>query len=118
MGFQAPILTHFGNPKQTNCLKSELENSKTKIHLAGLIGSSFAILASAAVRNCANPNIFIFRDKEEASYFINDIEALLNNDVFFFPASYRRAYKINEDNNINILLRAEVLHKLNQKRNI
>ena len=59
---------------------------------------------------------FIFRDKEEASYFVNDIENLLNNEVFF-PASYRRAYQIEETDNANILLRVEVLNKLNNKRN-
>ncbi len=36
---------------------------------------------------------------------------------FFFPASYRRAYQIEETDNTNILLRTEVLNKLNQKRN-
>ena len=60
---------------------------------------------------------FIFRDKEAASYFVNDIENLLKNEVFFFPASYRRAYQIEETDNANILLRAEVLNKLNNKRN-
>ena len=47
----------------------------------------------------------------------NDIENLLRNEVFFFPASYRRAYQIEETDNANILLRAEVLNKLNNKRN-
>ena len=37
--------------------------------------------------------------------------------VFFFPASYRRAYQIEQTDNANILLRAEVLNKLNNKRN-
>ena len=117
MGAQAPLLTYFGTPKQTDCLKSAIEISNTKIQLKGLIGSSFATTASAVVRESNKPHLFIFRDKEEASYFANDIENLLKNEVFFFPASYRRAYQIEETDNANILLRSEVLNKLNNKRN-
>ncbi|MDB0027020.1 transcription-repair coupling factor [Flavobacteriales bacterium] len=117
MGAQAPLLAYFGTPKQTDCLKSAIEIGNTKVQLKGLIGSSFATTASAAVRESNKPHLFIFRDKEEASYFVNDIENLLKNEVFFFPASYRRAYQIEETDNANILLRAEVLNKLNNKKN-
>ena len=116
MGIQAPLLNHFGEPKQTNVIKSALEKECSRIHLTGLIGSSFSLTASAVVRESSKPHLFIFRDKEEASYFINDIESLLKNEVFFFPASYRRAYQIEETDNANILLRIEVLNKLNHKR--
>ena len=117
MGVQAPLLTYFGEPKQTNAIQLALVNDQAKIQLTGLIGSSFALTASAVVRTSNNPHLFIFRDKEAASYFVNDIENLLLNEVFFFPASYRRAYQIEETDNANILLRAEVLNKLNNKRN-
>ena len=117
MGSQAPFLTYFGEPKQTNAIKQALENDLAKIQLTRLIGSSFAITASSVVRNSNKPHLFIFRDKEEASYFVNDVETLLKNEVFFFPASYRRAYQIEETDNANILLRVEVLNKLNNKRN-
>ena len=117
MGKQAPLLTYFGEPKQTEAIQSALEKDQTKIQLTGLIGSSFAITASAVVRNSNTPHLFIFSDKEAASYFVNDIENLLKNEVFFFPASYRRSYQLEETDNANILLRAEVLNKLNNKRN-
>jgi len=113
----APLISYFGIPKQTKSLKSELENKKTKIQLTGLTGSSFSITASAITQTSKTPHLFIFRDKESASYFINDIESLLKNEIFFFPASYRRPYQIEETDNANILLRAEVLNKLNNKRN-
>ena len=117
MGAEAPLLTYFGEPKQTYAIKNALDNELTRIQLTGLIGSSYAITAGAVVRESKRPHLFIFRDKEEASYFINDIENLLKNEVFFFPASYRRAYQIEETTNANILLRVEVLNKLNNKRN-
>jgi len=117
LGVQAPLLTYFGEPKQTNAIQLALEKEQTKIQLTGIIGSSLAMTASAVVRESNKPHLFIFRDKEAASYFVNDIENLLKNEVFFFPASYRRAYQIEETDNANILLRAEVLNKLNNKRN-
>jgi transcription-repair coupling factor (superfamily II helicase) len=117
LGVQAPLLTYFGEPKQTDALKVALKKEHAKIQLSGLIGSSYALTASAVVRKSNKPHLFIFRDKEEASYFVNDIENLLNNEVFFFPASYRRAYQFAETDNANILLRIEVLNKLNHKRN-
>ena len=117
MSVQAPLLNYFGEPKQTNAINNALKNELARVQLTGLIGSSFAITASAVVRNSKKPHLFIFRDKEEASYFVNDIENLLKNEVFFFPASYRRAYQIEETDNANILLRVEVLNKLNNKRN-
>ena len=117
MGIQAPLLTYFGEPKQTDVIKNALKKQQVKIQLSGLIGSSFALTASAIVRKSNNPHLFIFRDKETASYFINDIENLIKNEVFFFPASYRRAYQFGETDNTNILLRIEVLNKLNHKRN-
>ncbi len=117
MGVQAPLLTYFGKPKQTDALKIALTKENVKIQLSGLIGSAYTITASSVVREIDKPHLFIFRDKEAASYFTNDIENLLKNEVFFFPASYRRAYQFSETDNANILLRAEVLNKLNQKRN-
>ena len=114
---QAPLLNYFGQPKQTNAIKKALEDELARIQLTNFIGSSFAMTASAVVRESNKPHLFIFRDKEEASYFVNDVENLLKNEVFFFPASYRRAYQIEETDNANILLRVEVLNKLNNKRN-
>ena len=117
MAIQAPLLTYFGEPKQADIIKIALEKPQTKIQINRLIGSSFALTASAVVRESNKPHLFIFRDKEEASYFVNDLENLLKNEVFFFPASYRRAYQFEETDNANILLRIEVLNKLNHKRN-
>ena len=73
--------------------------------------------AASIIKESKSPQLFILNDKESANYFINDLENLLNHEVYFYPASYRRAYQIEETDNSNILLRAEVLNKLNNKRN-
>lgn len=117
MAKKTPLLTFFGEPKQTNAIKLALKKEQIKIKLKGTIGSCFAITASAVLRDSNRPHLFIFRDKESASYFVNDVENLLKNEVFFFPDSHRRTYQIEETNNSNILLRSKVLNKLNTKRN-
>ncbi len=114
---KAPVLAYFGQPKIATKLQSHIAEEKCNIWLKGLVGSSFSIASSAAIRESKKPHLFIFTDKEEAQYFVNEVEALLNNEVFFYPASYRRAYQFEETDNANILLRAEVLNKLNNKRN-
>ena len=114
---KAPLLSYFGQPKIATKLQDCIAEEKCNIWLKGLVGSSFAIASSAAIRESKKPHLFIFTDKEEAQYFVNEVEALLNNEVFFYPASYRRAYQFEETDNANILLRAEVLNKLNNKRN-
>tara|TARA_E500000331_G_scaffold356640_1_gene415630 strand:+ start:1015 stop:4380 length:3366 start_codon:yes stop_codon:yes gene_type:complete len=114
---KAPLLSYFGQPKIATKLQDCIAEEKCNIWLKGLVGSSFAIASSAAIRESKNPHLFIFTDKEEAQYFVNEVEALLDNEVFFYPASYRRAYQFEETDNANILLRAEVLNKLNNKRN-
>ena len=112
-----PLISYFGIPKQTIELKSALENHQAKVQIYNLIGSSFAVTAAATIDQISNPQIFIFRDKEEASYFINDIENLLERKFLFFPSSYRRPYQIEETDNANILLRSEVLNKINHTNN-
>ncbi|WP_422718582.1 transcription-repair coupling factor [Flavobacterium psychraquaticum] len=63
------------------------------------------------------PLLILFKNKEEAAYYLNDLEQLLNTeDVLFYPSSYRRPYQIEETDNANILLRAEVLNRINSRK--
>ena len=54
-------------------------------------------------------------DKESASYAYGDMRYLLGEEnVFFYPSSYRRSYQWEEIDNANVLLRAEVLSSISQ----
>src|SRR5699024_103236 len=56
-------------------------------------------------------------DKEEAAYYLNDLEQLIGEEnVLFYPGSYRRPYQLEETDNANVLLRAEVLNRLNSRK--
>ncbi|WP_460220176.1 transcription-repair coupling factor [Psychroserpens sp. MEBiC05023] len=89
----------------------------TKLHLKGLVGSSFSLMISETFKASQLPFLLIFNDKEEAAFYLNDLEVLLNDkDVLFYPGSYRRPYQIEETDNANVLLRAEVLNRINSRK--
>ena len=94
-----------------------LVQQNQKIHAKGLIGSSISFVIQALFEKTELPFLLLFNDKEEAAYFLNDLELLINtNDVLFYPGSYRRPYQIDETDNANVLLRAEVLNRINSRK--
>jgi transcription-repair coupling factor (superfamily II helicase) len=102
---------------QLQNLQTAIAGSETKVHLKGLVGSSFSVTISESFKTAETPFLVVFDDKEEAAYYLNDLEQLINNkDVLFYPGSYRRPYQIDGTNNANVLLRAEVLNRINSRK--
>jgi transcription-repair coupling factor (superfamily II helicase) len=63
------------------------------------------------------PFLIILNNKEEAAYYLNDLEQMIGDkDVLFYPGSYRRPYQIEDTDNANVLLRAEVLNRINSRK--
>ena len=94
-----------------------VSSSKQKIHLKGALGSSFSFSVSTVFNSSDRPFLLIFDSKEEAAYYLNDFEMLLDEkQVLFYPGSYRRPYHVEETDNANILLRAEVLNRINSQK--
>jgi len=83
--------------------------------IEGLHGSLDAVLAAAIYTSKPFSGLFILPEKEDAAYFFNDLKNLLGEvNVFYFPASYKRLFEFQEIENANVLLRAELITKLNQ----
>ena len=102
---------------QTENLQSAIAINQSKTHLKGLVGSSLSFVISEVFKRQEQPFLLIFNDKEEAAFYLNDLEQLINTkDVFFYPGSYRRPYQIEETDNANVLLRAEVLNRINSRK--
>jgi transcription-repair coupling factor (superfamily II helicase) len=98
-------------------LATLLKQDKAKVEVEGLIASAKSLVLSEVFDRINNNILLIFQDKEEAAYYLNDFEKLLPEDtVLFYPSSYRRPYQIEETDNANILLRTEVLNRLNSRR--
>ncbi len=81
------------------------------------MGSSLSFVISESFKKADKPFLLIFNDKEEAAYHLNDLEQLLGEkNVLFYPGSYRRPYQIEETDNANVLLRSEVLNRINSRK--
>ena len=94
-----------------------LENPLSKIQLKGLSGSSLSFVFQAIFKNSDKPFLLVCNEKEEAAYYLNDLEQMIGaNDVLFYPSSYRRPYQIEETDNANVLLRSEVLNRINSRK--
>jgi transcription-repair coupling factor (superfamily II helicase) len=100
---------------QTIAEQIKLPNEHPHIQIKGLVGSLDAVIASALyLQNPKQTHLFVLSDREEAAYFINDLQNLVGEEyVLAFPMSYKRAYQYEEIDNANVLMRAEVLNKLN-----
>jgi len=98
-------------------LLSDALTTRPKLFVSGLVGSSLSFIIEAVFQKTELPILLLFNDKEEAAYYLNDLEQLINDqDVLFYPGSYRRPYQIEETDNANILLRAEVLNRINSRK--
>ena len=96
---------------------SKLQHDKNHFQISNLVGSSLSFVISETFKKAEKPYLLIFNDKEEAAYYLNDFEQLLGDkNVLFYPGSYRRPYQIEEVDNANILLRSEVLNRINSQK--
>ncbi|RVU90904.1 Transcription-repair-coupling factor [Flavobacterium columnare] len=106
----------FSNQSKINQI-TDLLNSDHKIHLKGLLGSSLSFIIETLFRKADKTFLLLANEKEEAAYLLNDLEQLVGEkDVLFYPSSYRRPYQIEETDNANVLLRSEVLNRINSRK--
>jgi len=93
-----------------------LTSGGKKFRLKGLSGSMDAVMAAVFYYLFPRPMLFIMHDKEEAHYFLNDLQSLVEHEnVLLLPSSYKKAYQYEEVENANVLLRAEVLNQINSR---
>lgn len=116
---QDQLLSAFSKLPQIDTTANELQLVGTKIHWQGLVGSSRSICASQVAKQAPGNHLFILEDKEQAAYFLNDLQGLYPKDatVLFYPASYRVPYELEKTDNANVVSRAEVLEKITNTKN-
>ncbi|MBR5921825.1 MAG: transcription-repair coupling factor [Bacteroidales bacterium] len=97
-----------------------LRQKDTVVAVNGIKGSALAFIAALAAEKSPDTQLLLFRDSEEAAFFYNDMEILLNDRskslqekrVLYLPSSYKRNSRWGETDLSNVKLRAEILHKL------
>ena len=89
------------------------DNPRARIFLEGLVGSAAAVVAAAMYKSRGGSHCFVLHDKEEAAYFLNDLQSLLDRkDVLFIPDSFKQPGRFDEVNANNVLLRTEAVNRL------
>ncbi len=95
-------------------------SARPVVAIDGIKGSAYAFIAAQTAEQLPYLQVFLFRDSEEAAFFYNDMEILLNDRskslqdkrVLYLPSSYKRNSRWSETDSSNVKLRAEILHKL------
>ena len=111
------IVNQYQKSGNVSQIIKSLQQEKTHLQIKNLVGSSLSFVISETFKKADKPYLLIFSDKEEAAYYLNDLEQLLGDkNVLFYPGSYRRPYQIEETDNANVLLRSEVLNRINSRK--
>ena len=101
--------------------KEIFENLDKNKHISvkGFAGSVPSILtAELFLTKCQNQQnssvLFIIDDKESTHYITSELEEMLGEEnVLYFPETHLEPYQIEKTQNANIVLRTEVLNRLN-----
>lgn len=117
MSKNALYTTYDNLPKAQQIATQLLEQNQVKLHLSGLLGSAVSFVIRSVFKKTELPFLVVLDNKEEAAYYLNDLEQMIGEqDVLFYPASFRRPYQVDETDNANVLLRAEVLNRINSRK--
>src|SRR5512133_122566 len=104
---------YYNHPSVEGLLEQIGVEGQSKAHCTGLAGSSKSIVAASVIPRVSGIHLMILAEKEDAAYFYNDLVNLLNNDnVLFFPSSFKRSVHYNQIDNGNVILRTNVVNRL------
>lgn len=93
-----------------NTLKN---NDIHTVFLEGTHASCASLFASCFIKSVPGVYLFVLNDQEEAGYFYHDMVQVNGDEqILFFPSSYRRAIKYGQKDAANEILRTEVLSRL------
>ncbi|KOY51249.1 transcription-repair coupling factor [Polaribacter dokdonensis] len=111
------IVNQYQQSAKVSQVITALQQEKSQFQISNLVGSSLSFVISETFKKVDKPYLLVFNDKEEAAYYLNDLEQLLGDkNVLFYPGSYRRPYQIEDTDNANVLLRSEVLNRINSRK--
>ena len=82
------------------------------LYIKGLSGALDTVMMASVLRE-NEPFLVLCEDKEDAHYYMNDLQSLLGETaVILFPMSHKKPYTWEDVDNANVLMRAEVLNVL------
>ena len=95
-------------------LANTLKNNDIRtVFLEGTHASCASLFGSCFIKSVPGVYLFVLNDQEEAGYFYHDMVQVNGDEqILFFPSSYRRAIKYGQKDAANEILRTEVLSRL------
>ena len=112
------IKSVYGALPQCGALIQSLgQDSVRTLFVQGLSASAAPVLFSTVAGKICKTVVFILQDADEAGYFYHDLTQIMGqDDVLFFPSSYRRAVKYGQRDAASEILRTEVLSRLSRRK--
>lgn len=101
-------------------LANTLKNNDIRtVFLEGAHASCASLFASCFIKSVPGVYLFVLNDQEEAGYFYHDMVQVNGDEqILFFPSSYRRAIKYGQKDAANEILRTEVLSRLEKNESV
>lgn len=117
------LLSIYRNDARVARIAEGLLPPNARVHVSGTVGSSQALIAASVIDRTKGVHVFVLTDKEEAAYFINDLEALRgkdkdlriakkDEDLLFYPAPSRSPYDPDGHHDGERVSRTEILEVL------
>ena len=116
MNLQALLEKYLNDPRISRIAEATLLPNPQTVNLKNLFGSSPEFIMSAVYKHAAaesQNHLIILNDAEEAAYFHNTLENLIQPiDLFYFPASFKNKKNYRLLNSSHVMLRTETLTRL------
>ncbi len=131
IGSLADLLSLYRNDERIGEAANALAHPGARVQITGTIGSAKALIATAVVHKLGGTHLFVLHDRDEAAYFLNDLESLAatpkqgRNEptgaaqtdgsgatTLFFPAPTRTPYDPDGHHDGERVTRTEVLEKV------
>src|SRR5690606_5933617 len=98
-------------------IANEMNSRRGKnFQVKGLAGSLDMVLVTTIARSNSGCHLIIAHDKEEAAYLAGDLQELQEQEeALLFPYSYKIPYQLDDVENANVLMRAEILSRTQSK---
>ena len=98
-------------------LLKKFKSKSVTVHFDNLVGGALSLYAAAAVRRSRGVHIFVLEDRDAAAYMLNDFYELLNEEqVHFFPTSYKRSIVYGREDAQGVVQRTNTLNAIRHHR--
>lgn len=83
------------------------------VYLSGIVGGAFSFYAASTISSSCGVHVLVAEDRDAAAYLLNDMYALLGEqDVLFFPSSYKSSISYDREEPECVVMRTNVANRI------